>query len=81
MNKKFLNKVVGHIVKETIIDYDQEIIFTPFFLSFFPLFSPLFSLVSFTLHCKEIYSLNEQEIKYVYDEYRNTIKDKIKNEQ
>ena len=85
MNKEFLNKVVGHIVKETRMDYVQKTIITPFWYDYF--FSSLlsssflsFPFSSFTLHCEEIYSLNEQEIKYVYEEYRNTIKDKI-NEQ
>jgi hypothetical protein len=81
MNKEFLNRVVGHIVKETRMDYVQKLITPPFFsTSFLPFLFFHFSYSSFTLHCKEIYSLNEQEIRYVYEEYRNTIKDKI-NEQ
>jgi len=83
MNKKFLNRVVGRIVNETRMDYVQKTIITPFWSSSFSPFSFSFfhfSYSSFTLHCEEIYSLNEQEIKYVYEEYRNTIKDKI-NEQ
>ena len=29
MNKKFLNKVVDHIVYETKIDFDRKVIVTP----------------------------------------------------
>jgi hypothetical protein len=45
-------------------------------LSFFPLFhSTCFS--SFLKHCKEVYGLNEQEIEYVWEEYKQIIIDKI----
>ena len=90
MDYKFLNKVVGQIVSETIIDYDQEEIYFPFSssppllllrLSAFPsLPSPLPSFtISFFKHCREVYGLNDGEIDYVWDEYTNIILDKIKN--
>lgn len=51
----------------------------------FPTTHPLFftvapSPVSFSRHCKNVYALNEQEIKYVWEEYKNTIKDKMNKE-
>jgi hypothetical protein len=38
-----------------------------------------FSPSSFLKHCKEVYGLNEQEIEYVWKEYRDIINDKIGN--
>jgi hypothetical protein len=83
---KFLNKVVNQIIYETYIDYDRESIIFPF-VSFSCLFSfsysfpsPSFPLSSFKIHCKDIYSLNDKEIKYLWKEYEISIKDKIKNQ-
>lgn len=77
MDKKFLNKVVDHIVSETKI-VDRNEIFFPFSLSpsvsVFP-----FLPYSFTVHCKRIYGLNHDEIKYVWEEYSNSITYLIKN--
>ena len=84
MNKKFLNKVVDQIVSETMVDYDEERLYTPF--SPFPLTSlpPFYSLSAFssyrspfTKHCNEIYGLNIEEIEYVWKEYRDIIKDML----
>ena len=63
MNNKFLNRVVGQIVKETIMDcralsYSRNTCWSAFF---------------FSCHCKNVYALNEQEIKYVYEEYKDKI--------
>jgi hypothetical protein len=83
MDYKFLNKVVDQIVSETRIDYDMEEIqfpFSPPSLSFLlSLFSFLFSPSLFSNHCKDIYGLNGDEIEYVWKEYKQIIKDKIKN--
>ena len=85
MDYKFLHKVIDQIVSETILDYDRKVIETPFPLplsTFFPL-SPTFffspSPFSLLKHCKEVYGLNKQEIEYVWEEYREIIKDKINN--
>ena len=72
MDYKFLNKVVGQIVSETIIDYGEEIIVSPFHP--FTLSHPPFSD-----HCRDVYGLKEQEIKYVWKEYKQAIKDKMNN--
>jgi hypothetical protein len=84
MDKKFLDKVIGQIVRETRIDYDMEEIQFPFLpllaidliilanLSTQP--PPLFSK-----HCKTVYGLNDNEIEYVWEEYKQIIKDKIDN--
>tara|TARA_R110002153_G_scaffold20257_2_gene69021 strand:+ start:933 stop:1223 length:291 start_codon:yes stop_codon:yes gene_type:complete len=92
MDYKFLNKVVDQIVSETRVDYDRKVIKTPFrsftlsSQSFLPPYLPLLpssssSLLStlslFSNHCEDIYGLNEQEIDYVWEEYKRIIKDKI----
>jgi hypothetical protein len=84
MDKKYLDKVVDQIVSETRIDYDQKIIHYPFLHDYFehhtylvtslPL-SPRF----FSKHCRDIYGLNDDEVKYVWKEYREIVKDKLKN--
>jgi hypothetical protein len=86
MDYKFLDKVVDQIVSETRIDYntqegdDEERIYTPFSSNHpnFPFkYSSLVLFYSFTKHCKEVYGLNEDEINYVWNKYKNIIKDKI----
>ena len=94
MDKKFLDKVLDQIVSETKIDYDQGIIHFPFPLHFSVpslssfLFSPLFfppflSLPFFPRfffkHCRDVYGLNNEESKYVWEEYKQIIIDIIKN--
>jgi hypothetical protein len=86
MDNKFLNKVLDQIVSETRIDYGMgEIQFSFSSLPAIPLLLFLFSspfsssvpLPLFTKHCEEVYGLNEQEIDYVWKEYKRIIKDKI----
>ena len=91
MDYKFLNKVLDQIVSETSLDYDEGRMYTPFTITTLPLtpyhsyhyIPPLSYLYSpfplFSKHCKNIYGLNEDEIKYVWNEYKKIIKDKIEN--
>ena len=80
MDYKFLNKVVDQIVSETKI-VDRNEIFFPFFSV--PLLHPpsqsMFLPFSFSNHCKNIYGLNDDEVKYVWKQYKRIINDKIKN--
>lgn len=79
MDNKFLDKVVGQILSETrIIDGK---IHTPF-SSFSPSLSLLFSLhtlflfrlsIHLSKHCKDVYSLTEQEIEYVWKKYKEEL--------
>ena len=88
MNKGFLNKVLDQIMSETIMDFTAGRIYAPAFSHLFPFLLPLPPLTlltilfppSFSQHCKNLYALNEEEIDYVWNEYRNIINDKI-NEQ
>jgi hypothetical protein len=88
MDKKFLNKVLDQIVSETTIDYDEERFLPPFSIPSpivpFPSFpisslSPFSPYPSFIIHCREVYGLNEDEVSYVWKEYRDIIKDEINN--
>ena len=85
----YLDKVIEYLLRDTNIDYKNEKITTPFSLSYghppllfysFPLFS--FSLfLLFTSYSKEVYGLTDEEMEYVWNEYKEIITDKIKNEQ
>ena len=81
MDKRFLNKVLDQMVSETEIDYDNKLIDGPFFhsrpITVFRFLSTISLPGSFYKHCRDVYGLNEQEIEYVWEEYRNIIKDEI----
>ena len=92
MDKKFLNRVVDQLVRETTIDYERELISSPFsrpsgaqftFISpdlhphFFSLIHP--SFLHFIKHCEDVYGLNWEETRYVWKEYKQIIIDKINN--
>jgi len=84
MDNKFLNKVLDQIVRETEIDYDEERLYTPYLSSLPPLQrfsfpSPLLPPLSFSKHCKEVYGLNDNEMEYVWNEYKEIIRDKVNN--
>ena len=84
MDYKFLDKVLDQLVRETTIDMDEGRIYPPTSLSLvsyflLPFNISLSSSFSFTIHCRDVYGLNEQEIKYVWKEYKDIIKDKIEN--
>ena len=90
MNKEFLNRVVGRLVKETRVDFTKGRVYTPYLLLYLfllPTTSPIprhHSLPSppllFSEHCENLYALNNEEIDYVWKEYKDIILDKIKNE-
>ena len=87
-NKKYLDKVIEHLVRNTNMDYEKEIMTFPFPSS--PLFSILtssffslssFPTYSFKIYCKNTFGLTEEEIDYVYLRYVEIIFNKIKNGQ
>ena len=86
-NKKYLDKVLRHMVNRTKIDYDKyEIIFpfttnsTSFSFSLSPdIFS--FLLFPFIEYCVNHFGLIPDEVNYVFKQYRDIIKDKIENGQ
>ena len=94
MDKGFLNKVLGQIVRETEINGVEERVYPPnsndtnsYSFPAIP-FGSLFSLdlvypfplpTFFYLHCRDVYGLNNEESKYVWEEYKRIIINKIKN--
>ena len=91
MDKGFLNKVLGQIVRETEINDIEERVYPPnsnvlaypssfpFYLLSLPHHFPPSLPTFFYLHCRDVYGLNNEESKYVWKEYVQIIKDKIKN--
>jgi hypothetical protein len=96
MDKKFLNKVLGQLVRETEIDYVRDKIYPPFtypgetsFLSsstFTPILTnipitPVYLFNPFKKHCEDIYSLkNKDDILYVWTFYRFKMNEKVNKE-
>lgn len=78
MDKNYLDKVVSQIVSETTIDGKVHTPYPPFRSTYYAFFvySPP---DTFFNHCKEVYGLNEEETKYVWNNYRDIVKDKIDN--
>ena len=89
--KKYLSKVLDRIVSETIIDYENDRIFTPFTPNSFTgsLFTPIVPVEDWNTrtllhrllrrHCIDLYGLNEDEVDYVWNEYKDIINNKINN--
>lgn len=89
--ERFLQFVINDLIADTIIDYDKDSIY--FYVDHMPLPLSIFyteltkqyskfldrPLPSFSDYCKERYGLTEDEIKYVWDQYKSIIKDKITN--
>jgi len=88
--EKYLDNVIGSLVRGTKIDYDKKAIhFTSL-----PNVTPLFRFNtflnnntllahgtffdSFVKYCRDTFGLTNREMSYVYDEYCKIIKDKIK---
>ena len=80
--KKYLDKVVEQLVSETNITGGVALV--PFFISplpsssLFRLFSSIFPPnFSFSNYVTKIYGLNEQEIEYVWKQYKDIINNRI----
>jgi hypothetical protein len=77
--KKYLDKVVDMVVRETRIDYDDQRIYTPF-IKFNNLSLPLPYTIIYFSQSHNTYGIVGDEIEYVWTKYTNIIKDKIDNE-
>ena len=83
-NNKYLDKVIGSLVRSTKIDYENNRIHYPFSAPFSPyspplsFFTPRLSFSPFiTNYCKNHFGLTDDEIEYVWEDYRSIILDKI----
>ena len=82
--KRYLDRVVDLIVRDTIIDYGKEEIHYPFLHPhLFPISLELHFIdpiaFSFTNYCRDTYGLGTDEIEYVWKEYINIFEEKKEN--
>ncbi len=84
-DKKYLDKVVKHLVRGTKIDYENEKLVSAFIPPDSSPFSnsshPLYLIFPFAKYCKNMFGLTEEEIEYVHMVYMETLKDKIEDGQ
>jgi len=89
-NKKYLDKVIMSLVRGTNIDYDEGRIYAPFsppHFTHYPLnylhSQSSFFLIpsSFSKYCKNTFGLTEEEVDYVWEQYREIILSKIEDGQ
>ena len=80
---KYIEHIINDLIRDTRMDYDKERIYFPHTPSRLyysthlpPTFSPPHRSVFYS-YCKERYGLTEEEIGYVWDQYKSIIKDKI----
>ena len=94
-NKKYLDKVVSHLVKGTTIKYDDVRVYVTLFLLqskpkvFVSLYQNLSNMkflnsydipeISASYYCRHLFGLTYDEIEYVWNSYITIIKDKIYN--
>lgn len=94
-NKKYIDKIIDHMVRITNIDYENELVNLPFpFHNLpFPFHTTHYNLLyllshqlpessfyhSFNNYCVNTFGLTDDEVRYVLDEYGKIIKDKIEN--
>ena len=79
-NKRYIDKVIEHLVRGTKIDYNNKLILSNPYNSLSSLSPspPSFKLFfRFFSYCKNTFGLTEEEIDYVWKEYKRTIKNKI----
>ena len=82
-NKRYLDKVIGSLVRGTKIDYENDVVYLhyissssflpPLTLFFFSFVRPPFLVSSY---CKNKFGLTHEEMDYVWEEYRNIMLDK-----
>ena len=85
-SKKYLDKVLNHLVNRTKIDYEKGEIIFPFTTNStrFSTTSPhhlSFLLFPFIEYCIRSFGLTPDEVDYVYLRYLEIIKEKIKDGQ
>jgi len=80
-DKKYLDKVIEHMVRNTKLDHNSGEIITPTQPTFpseppYSFFS-VFFFPSFSTYCKKHFGLIDDEVKYVYHRYVKIIEEKI----
>ena len=86
MENKYLDKVVGSLVRGTKIDYENDVVTSPFttlpkraFYNHLLTPLPAISVHGLFFYLKNTFGLTSNEILYVWKEYKEIIKDKIED--
>jgi len=67
---RYIEHIINDLVRDTRINYEKGRIYFPF---------SLLSFIPFSKYCKDTYGLTEEEIDYVWNQYKGIIKDKFTN--
>ena len=78
-NKKYLDKVLDHLVRNTKIDYEGKEIYVPFTNHSFHMFFPsLYRHYNhFYEYCEKHFGLTLEEVDYVWDQWESIVMDKL----
>jgi hypothetical protein len=77
---EYLNKIVEFLVADTKVSINDDIFFAPFYRLSSLSYNLLFRInypASFSNYTKDMYGLTDDDIKYVWDTYKNIIIDKF----
>jgi hypothetical protein len=82
---RYIEHIIKDLVRDTRIDYEIGRIYYPVLPSEIPhsfFFTPYYlpspsPPTSFLNYCRDTFGLTEEEIKYVWDQYKIIIKDKV----
>jgi hypothetical protein len=76
---RFIEHIINDLVRDTRINYDREEVHFPFLSYLSPPIPFLSTFIPFSKYCKNTYGLTEEEIDYVWNQYKGIIKDKFTN--
>ena len=85
-NKRYLDKVIGSLVRGTKIDYENDVVYSPFItLPKRPFHNHLLTRDHISIHglfgyLNNTFGFTSDEIFYVYKQYKKIMLDKIENE-
>jgi len=88
-NNKYLDKILNYLVRRTKLEHEKEEVY----LHFLPSRDTAFSLPNFLFHhdtflnsrfyfsnyCISQFGLTQEEVNYMWEEFRSIIKNKIEN--
>jgi len=85
-NKKYLDKVIGSLLRGTKIDNENDVVYSPFItLPKRPFYNHLLTRDHISIHglfgyLNNTFGLTSDEIFYVWKHYKKIMLDKIENE-
>ena len=82
-NKKYLDKILDHLVRGTKINYDEhEEVYPPYSLNLPPPISVttfIIATTEFSRYCKNHFGLTQKEINHLWPKYVRIILNKIRD--